>query len=59
MNLTRCRLTMLVAIAMRISYTARLQHKCNPALSQTRKLVTPNVIWAYTATDDWQLTTDN
>src|SRR5208337_1304679 len=43
---------MLVAIKPRISYTARLQANCNPALSRTRKLVTPNVIWAHSATDD-------
>jgi hypothetical protein len=35
---------MFVAIAMRISYTARLQANCNPALSQTKKLIKPNVM---------------
>ena len=34
-SLTRCEPTLLVAIGMRISYTARLKANCNPALSQT------------------------
>jgi hypothetical protein len=51
-SLPHCEPTMLVAIEPLISYTARLQDKCNPALSQTRKLVTPNVFWAYIAIND-------
>jgi hypothetical protein len=61
-NLTHWQLAMFVAFEPRISYTARLQDNCNPAMLRTgnmRNPVTPRVFWAYIATNDWQLMTGN
>jgi hypothetical protein len=59
-SLTHCQPTLLVAIVMRISYTARLQANCNPALSQTGyKSEFRHADSCVGTYGSWQRTTDN